>query len=174
MGALSDADAKFYTICIIEILEYLHDRNIIYRDLKPENVMVDHEGFPKLIDFGTAKFIEGRTFTIVGTPAYMAPEVLQGKGYTITADYWSLGIMVYEFFAAALPFGMDDEPDPMKIMELICDARLVFPSNLGHTFPAKGFIERLLNRNPVFRTGGRRGPLKNEQWLQDVNWNDVN
>ena len=81
--------------------------------------MVDHEGFPKLIDFGTAKFIDGRTFTIVGTPAYMAPEVLQGKGYTITADDWSLGVMVYEFHAGGLPFGMDDEPDPMKIYEII-------------------------------------------------------
>ena len=165
MGACSDKDAKFYTCCIIEILEYLHNRNIIYRDLKPENVMLDHEGFPKLIDFGTAKFIDGRTFTIVGTPAYMAPEVLSGKGYTITADYWSLGIMVYEFLAAGLPFGMDDEPDPMAIMDLILNAPLTFPTKLGSRFPAKEFIQRLLNRNPALRTGGRRGPLKNEPWL---------
>lgn len=84
---LNDIASRFYTACLILVLEYLHEREIIYRDLKPENVIIDDEGYPKLIDFGTAKVINGRTYTLVGTPHYMAPEVILGKGYSVTADY---------------------------------------------------------------------------------------
>ena len=70
---MSEPDARFYTACLVNIVEHLHERNIIYRDLKPENVMVDEDGYLKLIDFGTAKEITGRTFTVIGTPHYMSP-----------------------------------------------------------------------------------------------------
>lgn len=86
MGLLKDLDAKFYTACLITIIEHLHERDIIYRDLKPENVMIDEDGYPKLIDFGTAKFIHGRTYTTVGTPHYMAPEIILGSGYSSLVD----------------------------------------------------------------------------------------
>lgn len=72
---------------MILVLEYLHDRDIIHRDIKPENVIIDEEGYPKLIDFGTAKVINGRTYSRIGTPYYMAPEVILGEGYGIMADY---------------------------------------------------------------------------------------
>jgi len=87
LNLVTDKDAKFYVACLIIILEYLHERDIIYRDLKPENVMIDEDGYPKLIDFGTAKIVHGRTYTIVGTPHYMAPEVIVGKGYSVAVDY---------------------------------------------------------------------------------------
>ena len=83
LGLLKSNDSAFYTACVCLILEHLHDRNIIYRDLKPENIMVDADGFPKLIDFGTAKIVERRTYTIVGTPHYMAPEIILGRGYGV-------------------------------------------------------------------------------------------
>lgn len=90
-------------------MEYLHIRNIIYRDLKPENVMVEADGYLRLIDMGTAKQLKQnsgfRTFTIIGTPHYMAPEVMQGKGYSFSVDIWSLGVLLYEFFCGHLPFG---------------------------------------------------------------------
>lgn len=78
-------------------MEYLHRRNIVYRDLKPENIMIDKDGYMVLIDMGTAKILGdgssnmSRTFTILGTPHYMAPEILQGKGYSLHVDLWSIG-----------------------------------------------------------------------------------
>ena len=78
-------------------LDHLYEKKIVHRDLKPENTMVDEQGYPKVIDFGTAKFISERTYTVIGTPHYMAPEVLMGRGYGIAVDVWSLGIMLYEF-----------------------------------------------------------------------------
>ena len=172
LDLLEDDAAKFYAVGMICILEYLHDRGIIYRDLKPENVMVDHEGYPKLIDFGTAKFIKGRTFTIVGTPHYMAPDTISGKGYGFAADYWSLGVIIYEFLCGGLPFG-NDESDPYVVYDCVLQEKLVFPNWLGKDFPSKGFIERLLDRNSVSRTGGKKGPLKKEPWIAEINWDDV-
>jgi len=97
IGVLTDYDAKFYTACLLIGLEHLQSLNIIHRDLKPDNVMVDEDGYPKIIDFGSAKIIETRTYTILGTPHYLAPEVLLGKGYGHNVDLWSLGIILYEF-----------------------------------------------------------------------------
>jgi cGMP-dependent protein kinase len=98
-------------------LEYLHTRQIIYRDIKPENIMVDINGHMYIIDLGTAKILNkaskhhGRTFTIIGTPHYMAPEVVMGKGYSLSVDLWSVGICLYEFMCGGVPFAEDLE-DP--------------------------------------------------------------
>lgn len=83
---LSENHAKFYIAPLVIIFEYLHDRHILYRDLKPENVIIDEEGYPILIDFGNSKIISGRTYTIVGSPHYMAPEVIKGIGYSFNSD----------------------------------------------------------------------------------------
>lgn len=132
MSLLDDAKAKKYTACLLLIMEHLHEREIIYRDLKPENVMVDQDGYPKLIDLGTAKILNGRTFTIVGTPHYMAPEVISGKGYTYFADIWSIGVMLYEFIFGGVPFG-EDEEDPFMIYEAIHQHRLTYPHASSHS-----------------------------------------
>lgn len=104
----------------------MHERDIIYRDLKPENVMLDEEGYIRLIDFGTAKVVSGRTYTMVGTPHYMAPEVITGKGYTMAADFWSLGVMIYEFLCGVVPFG-EEVDEPIEIYEKVLKTRLIYP-----------------------------------------------
>merc|ERR1740138_1628442 len=96
---LSRARAQFYTGSVVIVLEELADRNTVYRDLKPENVMLDAQGYLKLIDFGIAKKMpqgESRTFTLIGTPHYMAPEVARGSGYGTEVDLWSLGVIFFE------------------------------------------------------------------------------
>jgi cGMP-dependent protein kinase len=90
-------------------VQYLHERKFIYRDIKPENIMVLGNGFIKLIDFGTAKAINDRTKTIIGTPHYMAPEVILGEGYSFKVDFWSIGICMYEFMCGGVPFGENHE-----------------------------------------------------------------
>ena len=169
MNLLADADSRFYTACLILILEHLHSRDIIYRDLKPENIVVDMEGYPKLIDFGISKIAKGRTFTMVGTPHYMPPEVIAGKGYSVAADYWSLGIMLYEFLAGAVPFG-DDEDEPYAIYEKIIARKLGYPPWIEAKMPVKKVIEQLLSKNPSMRLGGSVQNLKSNEWFTGLNW----
>mmetsp|Transcript_3225 Transcript_3225/g.2968 ORF Transcript_3225/g.2968 Transcript_3225/m.2968 type:complete len:145 (+) Transcript_3225:1-435(+) len=144
----------------------MHERDIVYRDLKPENIMIDEEGYPKLIDFGTAKIIQGRTYTIVGTPHYMAPEVILGKGYGISADYWCLGVMAYEFICGMMPFGDSDE-EPYKIYEKILKNRLGFPPKINKTLKTLQIIEVLLDKNPATRANTEI--IKGHSYFSSVN-----
>jgi len=98
-----------------------------------------------LIDFGTAKIVRGRTYTVVGTPHYMAPEVIVGKGYNSPVDFWSLGIITYEFICGGVPFG-EEEEDPYEIYEKVLEHKLRYPSFVGKNFSAKVIIEQLLSR----------------------------
>lgn len=169
LGLLSSEDARFYTCCLLIILEHLHERDIVYRDLKPENVMTDEDGYPKLIDFGTAKIVGGRTYTMIGTPHYMAPEVIMGKGYNINADYWSLGIMVYEFVCGGVPFGEEDD-DSYLIFEKILNGRVNYPFNVNPEKDIQSFIEQLLSKNPALRIGGSFENLRKTAWLKEADW----
>lgn len=103
------ANWQFYVADIIMALEYLHERNIVYRDLKPENVIISIQdnGHVKMCDFGFAKRLRNkdmRTYTKCGTPNYIAPEIVLGMGHSFQVDIWSLGIMIYEILAGFTPF----------------------------------------------------------------------
>ena len=114
IGLLNKSQAQFYGASLMLAVEYLHERKFIYRDIKPENVMVLENGYIKLIDFGTAKAINDKTSTIIGTPHYMAPEVILGDGYSFQVDFWSIAICIYEFICGAVPFGETAE-EPMDV-----------------------------------------------------------
>lgn len=176
---LDNTESRFYIGSMLLCLEYLHSNNIIYRDLKPENTMIDKNGILQLIDMGTAKVLNEknpRTFTILGTPHYMAPEIIQGKGYSFLIDLWALGICMFEFQCGYVPFG-EEEEDPYEIYRLIVQGEYEFPhyfSDLKHNKDAICLINVLLNKIPEARlNGGSYTTLKGHVWFDDFDWNGL-
>jgi cGMP-dependent protein kinase 1 len=173
IGILSNSDSLFYTTSLILVLEYLHERNILYRDLKPENVMIDSEGFIKLIDFNTSKILQGRTYTIIGTPFYMAPEVIVGRGYGKSSDLWSLGILIYEFMCGKVPFGHTEE-NTYRVYEEILSSELVFPLDVPQLSEnCMGLIRQLLDKFSESRVNDTIEKIKINPWLNDVEWEEL-
>ena len=97
-------ETQFYGGSILLMLEYLHKKYIDHRDIKPGNIMID--GYLKMIDFRNAKVLINYTSTVIGTPHYIAPEILQGKGYYLSCDFWSVGICIYEIFYGSYPLNI--------------------------------------------------------------------
>jgi len=167
---LSRAQCQFYSGSLILVLEELAERNIVYRDLKPENVMLDAQGYLKLIDFGIAKKLEEgktKTFTMIGTPHYMAPEVMRGHGYGTEVDIWSFGVMCFEFVCGFLPFA-DDLDDPTEVCTAVLKEPLSFPSGYRDNM-GKQLMQGLLSRQPKKRLGaGMAGyeDIKNHEYFK--------
>jgi len=169
LGQITEEQGKFYAASLIVTLEYLHDRNIIHRDLKPENIVIDEEGYTKLIDFGAANIIEGRTYTAIGTPHYLAPEIILRTGYSLGVDWWSLGILVHEMIFGHVPFGADDE-DPIVIYEKILENKLDLGQFQTKHSDLKQVLLQLLNKNPAIRTCGGFRMLKQSPWFEKFSW----
>ncbi|XP_054267618.1 cGMP-dependent protein kinase, isozyme 2 forms cD4/T1/T3A/T3B isoform X6 [Macrosteles quadrilineatus] len=171
-GHFDDATTRFYTACVVEAFDYLHSRNIIYRDLKPENLLLDINGYVKLVDFGFAKkLLHGRkTWTFCGTPEYVAPEVILNRGHDISADYWSLGVLMYELLTGTPPF---TGADPMKTYNIILKGidAIEFPRNI--TRNATVLIKKLCRDNPAERLGYQKGgisEIQKHKWFDGFNW----
>lgn len=106
--------ALFYAAEMILGIQYMHSKGIVFRDIKPENVLITEDGHIKLADFGFAKRLlnHSKTFTFCGTPEYMAPEILFKSGYDYSVDWWSLGVVIFEMLTGYSPFY---DTDPLKI-----------------------------------------------------------
>ena len=131
---------KFYIAHIITIFEYLHSKNIIYRDLKPENILINKNGYLKLTDFGFAKYLDNeKTYTLCGTPEYLAPEIILNKGHGKAVDWWTMGILLYEMLVGIDPFSDDD---PMKTYQKIIKGKINYPKEINKN--AKNLIKHLL------------------------------
>ncbi|GMG24450.1 unnamed protein product [Aspergillus oryzae] len=165
--------AKFYAAEITLTIEFLHDvEGIVYRDLKPENILLDAEGHIRLVDFGFAKKVDNReTYTLCGTPEYLAPEVIHNSGHGLAVDWWALGILIYEFLVGQPPFW---DQNPMRIYEQIVEGRIRFPQNMSPA--AQNIISLLCKTNPTERLGyisGGSARVKSHPFFEDIQWDDL-
>lgn len=175
LQGLSENVAKFYIGSIVLAVEYLHDHNIIYRDLKPENVFIDQQGYPKLGDFGFAKVLKGgrKTYTFCGTPGYVAPENVLAYGYGKAADWWGLGAVMFVLLTGKQPFTSPKTDDQMEIMKRIVNPayRISFPPYISRE--ARSLILALLERKPSKRLGSLEGgskDIKKHPWFLGFDW----
>ena len=155
VGRFPIDQARIYIAQIVMIFDYLHNKNIIYRDLKPENILIHKSGYLKLTDFGFAKIVEGRTYTLCGTPEYLAPEIILNKGHGKPVDWWTCGILLYEMIAGIDPFSDDD---PMMVYQKILKGKIKFPS--GFDSNAKSLIKHLLDSDLTKRYGNLKNGVK--------------
>jgi len=153
---------RFYAACVISALEYMHARHIIYRDLKPENIVLTAEGYAKLVDFGFAKRISKRAYTLCGTPEYLAPEQIQVSGHDYAADWWAVGVLIYEMAMGAVPFCfVNGKPEydmnPRDLYANILDENFSFylPASLDESIIR--LVLDLLTPDPLSRLGRLTG-----------------
>lgn len=171
VGRFPVDQARFYIAQIVTIFDYLHSKNIIYRDLKPENILIHKSGYLKLTDFGFAKVVEGRTYTLCGTPEYLAPEIILNKGHGKPVDWWTTGILLYEMIAGIDPF---NDEDPMTVYQKILKGKIKFPS--GFDSNAKSIVKHLLDQDLTKRYGNLKNGVKditNHRFFKGFNWDKL-
>ncbi|XP_021269998.1 serine/threonine-protein kinase N3 isoform X2 [Numida meleagris] len=163
--------AQFYTACVILGLQFLHEKKIVYRDLKLDNLLLDAEGFVKIADFGLCKEGIGfgdRTNTFCGTPEFLAPEVLTDISYTRAVDWWGLGVLIYEMLVGESPFPGDDEEE---VFDSIVNDEVQYPRFLSSE--ALSIIRKLLQKCPERRLGaGEKDAeeIKIQPFFKEMDW----
>ncbi|XP_048061746.1 ribosomal protein S6 kinase alpha-2 isoform X2 [Megalobrama amblycephala] len=170
----TEEDVKFYLAELALALDHLHSLGIIYRDLKPENILLDEEGHIKITDFGLSKEAidhDKRAYSFCGTIEYMAPEVVNRRGHTQSADWWSFGVLMFEMLTGSLPFQGKDRKETMA---LILKAKLGMPQFLSPE--VQSLLRALFKRNPSNRLGA--GPdgveeIKRHIFFATIDWNKL-
>ena len=168
-GKLSEKSAQFYAATVVYAFSTLHAKKIAYRDLKPENLVMDTTGYIKLVDFGLAKqLISGKTWTLCGTPDYLAPEIILNEGHDLAVDYWALGVLIFEMVVGAPPFYAED---PMEVYEKILSGNPVMPSFFTRNLA--DLIKKLLRSQQGKRLGNTRGgtaAVVKHKWFSSFDW----
>eukprot|EP00814_Leptocylindrus_danicus_P010183 CAMPEP_0116016618 /NCGR_PEP_ID=MMETSP0321-20121206/7583_1 /TAXON_ID=163516 /ORGANISM="Leptocylindrus danicus var. danicus, Strain B650" /LENGTH=743 /DNA_ID=CAMNT_0003486701 /DNA_START=176 /DNA_END=2407 /DNA_ORIENTATION=- len=167
---LSHSSVQFYTACALEGLAHLHSRNVCHRDVKPENILIGNDGYCILIDMGFAKVIEDKSFTLCGTPVYLAPEILVMKGHNKGVDYWALGVLIFESLIGHEPFYADDQTAMFK---KICRFQYSIPNSIRSD--ARDIISKLLvgqkKRIGCLANGDR--DIRDHPFYSSINWDDL-
>ncbi|CAG8599488.1 6483_t:CDS:2, partial [Acaulospora colombiana] len=159
---------RFYLAIIVLALRYLHSYNIIYRDLKPENLLLDHRGYLRITDFGFAKVVDDRTWTLCGTPEYLAPEIIQSDGHGKAVDWWACGILCYEMLVGYPPFYDDNA---FGIYEKILQGKISWPQHVDPL--SRDLIRAFLHPDRTKRLGnliGGSDDVLMHPWFRGVDW----
>ncbi|ORX56824.1 kinase-like protein [Hesseltinella vesiculosa] len=171
-GMFSEATTRFYAAELILALDHLHSLGIIYRDLKPENCLLDTEGHVVLTDFGLSKVaIDGKATTLAGTVQYLAPEILLGLSYDDAVDWWSFGILLFDMMTGSPPFTGSNNK---KIMDSIVSKKIHMPYYL--TSSAKDLLNKLLRKNPNARLGAKpkkAAAVRRHDFFSKIHWKDL-
>ena len=174
----NEPTARFFAASVVEGFAYMHSLNIIYRDLKPENLVLDSKGYLKIADFGFAKKLKAdegwKTYTLCGTPDYLCPEIVTGQGHGKGCDWWTLGILIYEMLASFPPFVADE---PIETYRKIIRGRIRFPRYFSQE--VRDLIRGLLHNKPQRRLGvmkhkGVSEPadaIRKHPWYSNFDWN---
>jgi len=165
---LDDSVVKFYAAQVLLALEFLHNLDLVHRDLKPENVVLGKYGYLKLNDFSLCKIVKCRTYTICGTPEYMAPEVILNKGYGKSVDYWAFGVLIYEMATGATPFRGKDK---LQLFENILQAAYKNPPFLNRE--VKDLIKNLFQIDLSRRLGVMMNgvdDIKDHKYFRNIPW----
>ncbi|CDW82120.1 protein kinase 2 [Stylonychia lemnae] len=173
----NEKEAKFYAAEIILAIEAMHNMGFIYRDIKPENILIDADGHVRLTDFGLSKHIDdekngGKTSTFCGTCQYLAPEIILKKGYNKMVDWWGLGILIHEMIFGQPPF---NDSNNSRVMGMIIHNDFI-PKD-WFSKKLQDLLMRLLDKNPLTRLGSQKiggvASIKNHSFFEDVNWDAV-
>ena len=174
LDRFSEDQAKFYAACIAMALGHLHNNDYIYRDLKLENILLDEQGYAKLTDFGLAKFVKSdeKALTFCGTPEYLSPELLLGQGHNRPADWWSLGVLIYEMIYGVPPFYSSNVQNMYK---KIVREPVIFKSDLHVSDLCKDLINNLLHKDQKTRLGSQADSLEvlSHPWFANLDWSKL-
>ena len=171
-GTFQDKEARFYAATVVLAFQDMHSKDICHRDLKPENLLLDDDGYLKMVDFGLAKKVVDRTWTLCGTPDYLAPEIILSKGHDKAVDLWALGVLIYEMVAGYTPFFSED---PMEVYQLILMHNLTFVPSMFSKH-CKCVIQKLCQPKGVKRLGNMKKGYRDiftHAWFSGFDWDGL-
>lgn len=164
----SESHARFYVACVVEAFVHLHEQHVIYRDLKPENLLLDARGYCKLTDMGLAKVSPGLTYTLVGTPDYMAPEVISNRGHGRAVDWWMLGILLFELLAGRAPFEAQSTEKTYELIKKGIDSVVFPPECQNHS---QRLVRALCRHPPEARA--QASQLREAAFFSGFDWHSL-
>ena len=170
-GPFPEESVRFYAGCIISGLSAIHSHGIVYRDMKLENLVINDKGYLKIVDFGLAKRVPDRTYTICGSPRYSSPEVLTGRGYNCAADFWSVGVVLFECTFGCSPF--TDDCSEIELLRKVTAGVYAYPSQPSVSITFQDLTNGFLTKHPSYRLGvgyGGFSVIYSHPWFEFINW----